>query len=76
MNRGSSRISEKSFSEGPVMMVSPEARVLNPDQQLIAVNIVGGANWTKWMLCDTSAPHATRMNEEVLERWRSEVGFP
>ncbi|KAL6034345.1 hypothetical protein STEG23_034965, partial [Scotinomys teguina] len=36
---GNSRISKRSFGEGPILMLYPEARGLAPDQQLIVMNI-------------------------------------
>lgn len=37
---------------------------------------MGGVDWTKnYTVRHDAAPDATRINEEDLERWRSEVGF-
>lgn len=36
----------------------------------------GGADWTKgYITRRTVAPDATKMNEEVLERWKDNVVF-
>lgn len=37
-------------------------------------HFVGGTDWTKgYTARHTTAPNATRVNEKVLERWRSKV---
>lgn len=56
-----------------------ETRGIEPDEWLITINIlqvglIGLKRYTAWDTA-TAAPDATKMNEEVLERWRSEVYF-
>lgn len=37
--------------------------------------LCGWAYWTKVDLWHTTAPNATRMNKNILERWKREVGL-
>lgn len=68
-----SRISEKSFWWGSSGNDASETGVFEPDLEHFA----GGADWTKGIYTarHTTAPDATRMDKEVLEGWRNEVGF-
>ena len=50
MTQGNSRISERSFGEGPVMMVGQSPEALNQASDSLQGALAGGADWT---LCDT-----------------------
>lgn len=47
MTQSNSRISERSFSEGPVMMVCQRSEVLNQTNDSLQCTFVGGVYWTK-----------------------------
>ncbi|KAL6087619.1 hypothetical protein STEG23_034499 [Scotinomys teguina] len=69
---GNSGISKRSFDEDPVMMVYQKSEALNQTMTHCNEHFSGGADWTKGCTArHTEVPNATRMNEEVLERWRS-----
>lgn len=72
--RDNNTMSKKSFGEGPVMLEwqSPWTRPITHCKG----HFVGRVDWTKvYTAWHTITLNAIKINEQVLERWRSEVAF-
>lgn len=76
--QGDCRMSERSFSEGPVMMVYQKPDALNQTNNLQWTS-ASEVDWTKGIYCVTHPnSQCPRTNEDVLERqkrWRSKEIF-